>query len=212
MTKDSENVTLSDAFTTYKKAAKVWSDNRSVSHFDLDDARKALCVTLGYKRVHDHLGEYCNLHERDIPGYIAATRVSLLCLSDADISQGRNWSYNGLCRPVTYDKLQEMYREAVARSAELERWFMLEPVEKFIGGSPVIYRGLSGDPYIARFVPAGRDAVSSVRIEKIDFLTSRFEQQPIMSESEARSFFANLGEVTFTKCHSMSDQRKGNTS
>jgi hypothetical protein len=171
---------------------------------DMDTARKKLCEALGYKRVHDHLGEYCNLHERDIHGYRDAKRVSSLCLSPEDEAQGRNWSYNGFCRNITYAELQEMNRVAIARSAELERWFLLDPVEKFIAGAAVVYRGLKDeDWYVARFI-RGRD-VPSVRIEKGEFFSSHFERQPVMSESAARSFFLNLGQVTFTK-HRMTDQ------
>jgi hypothetical protein len=48
--------------------------------------------------------------------------------------------------------------------------------------------------------------VSSVRIEKGDFFSSNFERHPVMAEHEARSFFANLGKITFTSTHRMSDR------
>lgn len=171
------------AFAAYREAAALHAIQPSYAK--LEKARAALCQALNYPRVTDHLGEYTNLHERDIPGHRKAVREA-----------SGLYRYSGYSCPVPADVLAEQLARYEARSEELEKWFQTEPVERFIAGSRVLYKGFDEKCYMAQFI---RAEVPHLRINEIvDLFEYPRRMEPIMGEAEARAFFANLPDPFFT--------------
>lgn len=193
-----------DIFATYREACALHAIQPQFdrnTYAAIETARADLCRALGYSRVHDHLGEYCNLHERDIPAARKPVTVSPMF---ADKSRpDAVYSLNGFCKPITKAEVAETLARHEARSAELERWFMTPADDRFIAGHPIVYSGLAREGeqpkcYMARYVKAGADAVPYLDVLAIeDTFRRRKAMQPTMWESEARAFFANVGEYTF---------------
>jgi hypothetical protein len=176
------------AFDAYREAAAHHASRPFTreSYAKVEAVREALCAALNYPRVTDHLGEYTNLHERDIPGHKRATR-------QAD----GLYRYSGYHTPVTAEQLALELARHEARSIELEKWFLTEPVERFIAGARVLYKGFDEKCYMAQFIRA--KVVPFVRInEIIDLFKYPRRMEPVMGESEARAFFATLPEPFFT--------------
>jgi hypothetical protein len=191
------------AIDAYIAAALAWSTPEIRSSYTaLDAARKAMTEALGYRRVHDDLGEFCNLHERDIPGYLHARPVSPMVNSKERIAAGEIYSFSGWSTPVAEKELARLLAAARTRSDELVAWFLMPAVDRFLAGSHVGYRGLDGESYYVALYNH-REAVPFLRVEKCVGLFDRdLVMQPIMGEHEARTFFANLGKYAFVKARS----------
>jgi hypothetical protein len=183
-------------FETYKAAAVTYrsldgdalpSERRRL-YAELEHARTSLTVALGYDRVRDHLGEYVNLHERDIPNCRAATQLAC----------GR-WSYSGFHNPVTRDDLDARLARHEVRSLELEQWFTMPSDDRFIAGAQIRYTGLrNGTVYTARYV--SRAEVPYIEIREVrGFDDCPVVASPLMAEHEARSYFRNIPDARFVQ-------------
>lgn len=184
----SEFSAIASAFAAYREAAAHHAMQpyyTRESYAKVEEARATLCKALNYPRVTDHLGEYTNLHERDIPGYRKAHQV-----------EPDKWNYSGWHSPISAEELAKALAAAEARSEELERWFQTDPVERFIAGARVIYKGFGEKCYMAQFI---RTDVPHLRVnEVVDLFEYPRLMEPLMGESEARSFFARLPDPFFT--------------
>lgn len=184
-------MTTQAAFDAYKAAAADYrtpvenacpSDRRN-AYAVVERTRQALCIALGYERVHDHLGEFCNIHERDIPGhkYVSRTADGLV-------------SYNGFCVAVSQEQNVGMLAICEMRAVELETWFHTAPVDRFVAGASVVFER-DGLHLVARY--DGEIIITSIRDFFDRVLISRIET----SEVAARDWFTALENPVFVKMY-----------
>lgn len=122
------SATIAAAFKEYEATARNYRSRRAghVSYSVVEAARAALCKAIGYDWVHDHLGEYCNLHERDIPGCLHASPIG------PDL-----YSFSGYFAPVSKATLDAKLRKHRNRSRTLKSRLALAPIDRFIVGDAI---------------------------------------------------------------------------
>lgn len=127
MKRESTPATRKAAIAAYVETASAYA-TRAADYRTLDAARGALARALDYERVHDHLGEFCNLHERDLPNW-----------RNASLTADGHWRYSGWASPVTTAERARLEAIDVARDHALRKWFESGPVARFLAGASVNY-------------------------------------------------------------------------
>lgn len=188
------------AIVRYKLAARAYRRD-AIRYSELEAARAAMFKALGYERAYSYMGEFCNLHERDIPSHIKASARP--CYYDkAHAAAGRIYRYSGFQQPVDLATHRANCTTARQRSRYLQSIFLLSPVDRFIHGWSIVYLGKDGKGYMTAW--RGSSSYLTV-LETIGMFDRRLEWQGIMSEPEARAFFAGISDPHFQDNYHVAD-------
>lgn len=180
----------------YKLAARSYRrlgygfrpDTYRVSYAALETARAAMLAVLGYENVYSYMGEFCNLHERDFPAGIHPIRTA----------DGK-YQYSGWQTPIALEKHREALTAQRQRALYLFRMFCLLPVERFLAGWHVQYRGKESDSYFTamRRINAETGVGYVLTIQHTGMFAQHVHSRRIMDDSELREFFYDLDSPVF---------------